>query len=206
MTLSEQQKELTAITLAVTAELGAPWNIVPPRESYDATNEIANNDGAKLYLRIQYNHTDRVNISGSMHFEVNGRLQYVSVYENGQKLDIPSVSVAIKRGPAAIAKEIKRRLLPSYLHAVELAKADSKRMSDNTARRQANIRELVALSEGARLPDFQMYPDADRFYLGKRSGTVVAHCDGRVNFERLDVTMEEAEFILRYLKGKEQHA
>lgn len=202
MTYSERNEQLTKLTLAVAAALGAPWKAEAPRESYDATSYIANDDGAQLSLMTQYNHTNRVSVRGVMHFEVNGRLQYVSVYENGQKLDIPSISVAIERGPDVIAKEIKRRLLPIYLHAVELAKADSKRQSENTARRQANIRTLVALSEGARLPDFQMYPEADRFYLGKRSGTVVAHYDGRVNFERLEVSMEEAEYILRYLKGE----
>lgn len=196
MTWSEEKQELTKMTLAVAAALGPPWKAVAPEENDRPTDDIANGNGASLYLNID-RHKKRVKVGGSMHFQVNGRTQYVQLYP---RFEVPGITVAMERGPEAVAKEINRRLLPDYLKAVELAKAQVAKQNETTERKQANIRKLVAACDG-RLPEFDKYPEASHFYLGKRSGTVHVNYDESVNFERLGVSMEEAEYILKYLYG-----
>jgi len=192
---------LTALTAEIAAALGAPWKARPLREDRDEASYpsrwIVNGEGAELVVKIEEYGAKkgRVNIYGSLHI---GN-EYVTVYENGNRVSSPDISVNPERGVEVIAKEIKRRLIPEYLRVLALAQAKVKSDNEATARRQAAIRKLVAVT-GAEPPDFAKERDKDRFYLrGWRSGDVRVSYDGSVNFERLSVTHEEAEYILKYL-------
>jgi hypothetical protein len=214
--MTEYQKEqqvkngaLSALTAEIAKELGAPWKVRPLRPDRDEENYptrwIVNGEGAELWVRIEEYGAQkgRVKVSGSLH--INGQFQ--TVYENGNRASVPDISVNPERGVAVIAKEIKRRLLPDYLRVLAFALAQADRHNQQTKARQQAIRELLALT-GGEAPDFSRDADRDRFHLpGHRSGTVTVHYDGSVNLERLSVSREEAEYILRHLyrpqNGKE---
>lgn len=201
MTYQEEQeaktKALTELTTGLAKELGAPWKVIPNEERNYPTHKIENGDGAVLWVSIIWNHKDRANISGSL-FLGRGN-QHVTVYENNERAKVPDITVALARGPAAIAKDVQRRLLPEYLRILELAKAQVKRENETTAKRQANIRKLAAVT-GDKVPDFERDPDTSRFWTHR--GTLDIHYDGSVSLERFTMTIEEAEYILRYLHEK----
>lgn len=188
-------KALTELTTGLAKELGAPWKVIPNEEQHYPTHKIENpENGAILWVNIIWNHKDRANISGSL-FLGRGNT-HVTVYENHERAKVPDITVALARGPAAIAKDVKRRLLPEYLRILELAKAQVARDNERTANRQANIRKLAAAAK-AKVPDFERDPDTTRFWTDR--GTLDVHYDGTVSFDRFTVNMEQAEFILHYL-------
>lgn len=192
----EKQNQLTILTHAIAQHLGEPW------KAGTSEHEIVNGQGAKLYLNFMDNRTERLSVGGGMHIGRNGAYETVYDPDTRERVRPPSITVAVSRGTETIAKEIKRRVIPEYLRIFELGTLQVQRQNDTTAKRQANIRKLAAAT-GAPVPDFKQHPDTDRFYIGRRYGIVVVHYDGSAAFERLDVTMEEAEYILRYLKGEE---
>lgn len=198
----EKQNQLQILTHAIAHQLGEPWKAGADEHQRD---EIHNGQGAKLYLSFSNNGHDgsRVAIRAGMNIGRNGAYETVYDPATREKLSPPFITVAISRGVETIAKEIRRRVIPEYLRMFEIGTGQVQRQNYMTAKRQANIRTLAAAT-GAPVPDFKQNPDTDRFYVGKRYGIVVVHYDGRAAFEHLDVTMEEAEYILRYLKGGEK--
>lgn len=196
---AEKQAQLQALVHLIAQHLG-DWKAGTDEHNRD---ELRNGQGAKLYISFCDNGRERsrVAIHGGMNIGRNGAYETVYDPDTRERLSPPSITVAISRGVETIAKEIKRRVIPEYLRIFELGTLQVQRQNDATAKRQANIRKLAAAT-GAAVPDFKQHPDTDRFYIGKRYGIVVVHYDGRAAFEHLDVTMEEAEYILRYLKGE----
>jgi hypothetical protein len=199
---------LSALTAEIAQALGAPWKVKPPRAGYDdesyPSRYIVNGEGAELVIRIEEYGAKkgRVNVYGSLN--IGRHWQYETVYENGNRVNVPDISVNPERGVEVIAKEIKRRLIPEYLRVLGLAQAQVKKANERTAARQAALRKLHKLA-GGHAPDFEREPDKDRLY-STAAGTIVVHYDGSVQFERLDVSQEQAEHIIEYLKKTKKAA
>jgi hypothetical protein len=146
-----------------------------------------------------------VSISGSLNIGRNGA--FVTVYEGGQRLSPGSISVALSRGPEAIAKEITRRLLPEYLRIFALAVA--KLQADNAYDFDvsANL-HFLAKAIGTVVPskkdDGNSYVEAQResisFNRGEAYGTIrVSNKTAELHLRSLTIT--QAEHILNYIKG-----
>lgn len=106
---------MAALAAGIAAELDDGWTVKPPREEYNEPRDLIRTDGAQIHLSID---RDRLNIGGSMH--ANGRHGSDSYLGNHLRREtmaagVTSISVSATRPAAAIAKEIKRRLLPSWL-------------------------------------------------------------------------------------------
>ena len=93
-------------------------------------------NGAQLYLRVDDKNTDRVVVRG--------------VYpRNGMYgLEHYRITVARDRGPAVIAREILRRLLPGYLAQMAAIVVDNNERSQARAARLTLAKELASLLNG----------------------------------------------------------
>jgi hypothetical protein len=216
MTTQECTAALNTLAEAVTQELevlrtepiaGAVWTFTPDKDAW--TVHIDRADGAKLYLSLEsskgYELKDRVSISGSLNIGRNGA--FVTVYEGGQRLSPGSITVALSRGPEAIAKEITRRLLPEYLRVYALAMA--KLQADNAYDFEvsANL-HLLAKAVGTVVPSDKnpnnSYVEAQResisFHRGEAYGTIRVS-NKTAQLELRSLTLTQAVHILSYIKG-----
>lgn len=199
MEQAEKGKKLSETTNAIAAGLGKPWTAEKP-DGDNWQHVITNGDGGKLYVSIEQHGAQRgrVRVSGSLNVGRNG--SYESVYENGNRVTSPDITVNPERGMEAIVKEIKRRLLPEYLRILAIAKAQVERHNEKLMAKRAVMARIAKITPGSTLPDFSRDPDSGRVWLGPPHREVVEVLyDCRVKFDRLDVTPEQAEHIIRYL-------
>lgn len=108
-------KELAARVAPILSE--GPWTLVPRAEDHGWYAEIKRADGAEISFNID-RHKGRVSINGSFRRdERNGGTYEPRVYPqgSGERLRCESIGVGITRTPQAMATEIERRLLPTYL-------------------------------------------------------------------------------------------
>jgi hypothetical protein len=173
-----------------------PWTFTTPEEdSYSVHIDRA--DGAKLYMRMEhsvgYDKNDRVAIGGSLNIGKNRA--FVEVRENGKRVGTDEITVALSRGPEAIAKEIMRRLLPEYLRVLAVAQAKVKADAEYEAKKVSNLRQLAkSIGKTLAYTDEQL---AERSSFYTDYGTVEA--SGSTAYLKLNLTIEQAEHILKYL-------
>jgi hypothetical protein len=213
MTSAERTIALSALALPIAAELctlGHAWEYVPPTEdSYSVY--LRNGDGARIYLQLTsskgYDKDDRVLVTGYQHIGKNG--QYVEVYDRGadgtgwNRVTVPSITIALSRGPVAIAKDIAKRFLPEYLRVFALAQAKVAADNSYEAKITTNLQRLAAVA-GVTLPTEQRhYNEVNKsftFHLGN-SYHEVKVSDKDVDLKLQDLSFEQAEHIIKYLKG-----
>jgi len=104
---------------------------------------LAHPDGRRLFLRRPWNHHDRVEISG--HYPHSDYY-----FQPGEHLRI---TVAIARQPAAIAREITRRLLPGYVQVLAKVRAHLARQAADDTHRAQLAERLARLIPGASVHD-----------------------------------------------------
>lgn len=99
---------LPALVTAVAAELGSGWTVVQP---YCWLTQLCGPQAATLALAVPPTSI--------------GKIQILGCYPRGAglltNLQTVRIGVSASRGPAVVAREITRRVLPLYL--AELAKA-----------------------------------------------------------------------------------
>ncbi len=100
-------------------------------------------DGRSLYLHRQYKDGGRVEIAG-----VYPHSDYY--FRTGEHV---SITVAIARGPAVIAREITRRLLPAYTDVLGKVQAHIAKQADDQANRARAAERLAALIPGSSIHD-----------------------------------------------------
>lgn len=199
MDYQERNTLLVAITKDVATALGMPWAFSPMDEPYP-TQYIQGEGLAKLSLSIEYNHTDRISISGVLNIGKNG--QYVVVYDrdNGNnRAAVPTITVAINRGAAAIAKAIVSRLIPEYFRILNIAIDQMEKSNAYESARNATLSKLAAIVNASAPKE-----DADRFsfYHSERAYGTVWAGDKSANLDLHNLTIEQAEYILTYLERK----
>lgn len=189
-------QETRELARGVAAELGPDWRatVEPGQEDWPGVY-LVGPDQAKLYLRGVWNDAGRLQVSGG-YPQNHGRPQ---VY---------SITVARTRGATVIAREITRRLLPSYLKTLAEVIADIERDRQAAERRAYNAGELAKLIPGATVrddPRSGSYNTEVRWYDSGTTGRgygelqLSYHGDGVSVLEIRSISVETAERILRAL-------
>jgi len=167
----------------------------PSEDSY--SHKLVGPNEATLYLRMTGDTKgDRVEISGGFHI---GKSKYGNLEFVRPNCGVPNdISVALSRGPDAIAKEIKNRYLPKYLSALTQARDQRDKAEAYTQAKLANLQRLQNLGGDAR----KIARDAEGGYLS--IGEVYGHIEATDDSARLDLrclTIKQAEAVINLLKG-----
>ena len=161
------------------------------------------NRDAEISVRLDYSKKGYVALSGSLHIGKNR--QYVEVHETSAdgtgwyKQTVPTITVRLDRGIAAVVQAIKSRLLPEYLRILVLAQkkvADEKiyhsKVRGILDRLAPIVNESTAkLTEEASSLSF--------YHSTKGHGSIQAHGDGTVSLELHSISEEKARKILSLL-------
>jgi len=214
MTSTERTTKLSTLGRDIATELRKlnplrPWTFVEPTE--DTYSVYLRNAGqARIYIQFDgYNEPTRLTVSGYLHIGKNG--QYVEVYERGadgrgwNRASVPIITIALKRGPEAIAKDIAKRFLPEYLRVFALAEAKGAADAEYDGKITANLQRLAkAAGENVGTEDIRGRGEVRKdftFRVGdSRYYTVTASAkDCSLKLDALSI--EQAEVIIRYLKS-----
>lgn len=179
-------REITRQTAGlVAAELGFTVDTNPDVAEHRGVY-LDGPDGERLFVALDWRNADRVEISGT--FPPN------DVYG----LTRPEIGVSRDRGPAVIAREITRRLLPGYREQLaQVAEANARRDAARTARNAAaaRIRDIT----GGRSHDDTTRSTIHLPVLDDRGyGEVTLNHDGsKAEITLRSVPVEVAERLLR---------
>ena len=214
MTSAERTIALSDIALQIAYKLhstcGQAWEFVKPTEDVYSVY-LRNAGNARIYIQFDgYENPKRLSISGYQHIGKNG--QYVEVYENVKRNDYthwervtaPSITVALSRGYEAIAKDIAKRFLPEYLRVFSLAVTKVAADAEYEAKIAANLQRLADVA-GVKFhsEDGLNYRGEQRTSFSWKVGTAyheVKVNDHDADLKLNDLTFEQAEFIIRYLR------
>ncbi len=142
--MREDIASLNELTRKIAAALGSPWRYVEQNDEPYPTDHVDDGNGARLYFRwADYNKRTRIAVSGSLHIGKNG--SYEEVRENGHRVPVPDITVAVERGVEKIVAEIRRRLLPEYMRLLGIARAQVASHNDYEGTRRANLTALAAI-------------------------------------------------------------
>jgi len=177
----------------VAGHLGPDWSAEDPGDDYPGAY-LNGPDQARLYLRGIWNDATRVQVAGGYP-------------QNHQRPAAHSITVALSRGAAAIAREITRRLLPDYLATLKGVIAENHRDQQAAERRAHNAGELAKLLPGAKVdhdPSTASYKTSIRWYdrdNGRGYGDLHLSYDGQgvSELEIRSISVETAERVLRAL-------
>lgn len=189
-----------------------PWTFVEPTE--DTYSVYLRNAGkARIYLQFDgYGHEKPTRLSISGHLNIGKNNQYVEVYEMGAdgtgwyKASVPSITVTCAKNPEAIAKDIMRRFLPEYVRVLALAEDKLAKDTAYEAKIAANLLRLADVAgveinstehlngRGEVRKDFTLC-------IGESQYHKVNVTDHDADLKLDSLTFEQAEYIIRYLKG-----
>lgn len=173
------------------------WTYTNP-EGDNWQHKIVGPDEAVIYVTLEGDTKgDRINLSGGFHIGTSkwGNSEYVRPNSG-----VPSsISVALSRGNAVIAAELKRRYLPAYLKALAEARTQRDHNEAYHNAKLSNLQRLQNLGGDTRKLDY----DAERGYLhiGETYGYIQT-TDNSASLELRCLTMAQAEAIIKVLKGK----
>lgn len=209
MDSTERTQRLSALGRQIAIELRKleglrPWTFVEPTENTYSVY-LRNAGDARIYIEFDgYNEPKRLTISGWLHIGKNR--SYVDVYENGERVFVPSITVALSRGCEVIAKEIARRFLPEYLRIFALAQQKVAKEIAHDTKLTQNL-ERMARVVGVKALNVSTSTGRVNTTLNFRTGESQYHhlsvSDDAVQLA-LDVTLEQAETILRFLTKRSE--
>lgn len=107
---------------------------------------LAHESGAQIHLWRPWNRTRRVTISGSYPRSSDEQYYPVSGYGREKR---PKITCAISRGSEAIAKDILKRLLPSYLNLYQQAQ---ERVADYESDKASEAALMGRLGQACGIP------------------------------------------------------
>jgi hypothetical protein len=221
MTSAERTIALSELARQIAFELNQitplrPWTFVLPTEDVYSVH-LRNAGKARIYIQFdQYENPKRLSVSGYQHIGKNG--QFVEVYENVKRNDythwervtVPSITVAISRGPEAIAKDIAKRFLPEYLRIFALAEEKVATDAAYEAKIETNLQRLAAMAGvNFHSEDGLNYRGEQRKSFSWKVGTAyheVKVNDHDADLKLNDLTFEQAEKIITLLKHWEKHS
>jgi hypothetical protein len=133
-----------AIALALSSE-SEVWTVKP---DYDGHGEIISEQLKGLYhlgLHLLWRDYERIEINGAYNFTAQGLSMHLPSSYSGDRQKA-EITVARRRPAEVIAKEIRRRLMPQYLHNLEYAlkgKEASDKWKANTRDKLAKVRAAL---------------------------------------------------------------
>ena len=219
MTSAERTIVLSELARQIAFELNLitplrPWTFVEPTEDVYSVH-LRNAGKARIYIQFDgFNEPKRLTVSGYQHIGKNN--SYVEVYDRGAdgtgwtKASVPSITVAISRGPEAIAKDIAKRFLPEYLRVFALVEEKVAADSAYEAKIAANLQRLADVA-GVHFhsEDGLNYRGEQRKSFSWKVGTAyheVKVNDHEADLKLNDLTFEQAEKIITLLKHWEKHS
>lgn len=183
---------LPEFTAQVAALLPGWHHKVAPDNNQWCTT-IINGKGAGLFLRY-----DRYTFDGSSRLSIAGSYPVHNGHYYGPlNVKRPEITCAIKRGPAAVAKDIARRLIPKYLPLYEQA---AKSAADSRAYETQGLDSLeqMATALGVTIPTHN--GSRRRLYLtGSPSGDIET-LGTSVHLELRSVPLDLALYIARSIR------
>lgn len=208
MTSAERTTSLVALGKQIATELRKleplrPWTLVEPTED-TYTVYLRNAGKARIYIQFDGygDKLQRLIVSGYQNIGKNGA--YVEVYNRGEdgtgwnRVTEPSITVAVSRGCAAIARDITKRFLPEYLRVFALVEekvaADAvyeATIAKNRNRLAAHCGVALHADDNGKRTDFSWHHNG--YHTVKVSKD---NCDLDLN----DLTFEQAEHIIWFLK------
>lgn len=211
MTSSERLSILSKLGIEISQALNAkytkhrPWTLnVPSLEGYSVCLRNAGN--GRIWLQMTsskgYDLNDRLHISGDLNIGKNR--SYVEVRDaNYQRITPGEITVAVARGPEVIAREIATRFLPHYLDVLEKANDKVKAEADYEAKLTANLQRLAKVA-GVSVGTVNYRNEVNREFTLKSSGHyhTVKTNETDVDMSLDSLTFDQAEYIIRYLKGE----
>lgn len=180
-----ERRNIAPIARAVCAALGATFKHDDGNDWY-ASGTMP--DGVKLGFHLGYGRSARLETSVSL----PGQITYRDVEENGKDLT-SRIACDPERDPAAIARDITRRLLPDartlYARAVELAR----QREEYAAGTEKTLATLAKRLKCERRRNSELYP-----------GGVILRVNGPdyVSIERISCTAETAARIVELLMAE----
>lgn len=197
------EKRLIDDVRKIAALLPGKWTVKDPSEPNDGSwwASVENCDGRKLHFRAddRKKGAPRVEISGIWPSSKSQGVIAPARYADNEKGTF-EITVARNRGAAAIAAEIKRRLLPDYSRVFVICKARAEYWDENDRRRNevaAELRQLVG--------DTKSFPNRDP------KSVCAAKLDGVLDIEvrgpdcvhfRMDISLEAAKAVIAVLKKR----
>jgi hypothetical protein len=179
----------------VATEMGEGWSVDPGTPDTQRPTLLGPDGARVLFTGHGYGDDEKS----------TQKLELIALYPDGTLRDMyPSpesvrINVTRDRGPAVIAREITRRLLPKYLPELERAQAWKRKDAARKVEQErvaAELFELAGDRPGTHSPH-TVYVKTDS------GGTVrlTVREGGSVEVERLYLTPEQARRVLAALKG-----
>lgn len=155
MTLQQEFEVVHGIAQKLAHALGCGWTYQRPDELGHAA-KITHEHGAILYVtQNTYLQAEKGKV------KISTGLQYEHV-PHGERA--PAIQVSLSRGIDALAKEIRRRLLPAYLPLLERTQARAKEDKERRAKQAALLDELATLGHAERRNGSIHWYVSDGFY------------------------------------------
>jgi hypothetical protein len=191
------------------ATLLGPWAVIPEEpDSYDharrATLDYTGPDpllrGARLYLHAgSYGHQGKLHCSGSLHVQQGTESLYLGNYLSRDERNAmaTSINVSLTKSPAQMAKDLQRRLLPSYLQGFAHGRQALTAQADKQASQHAVASALAALMPGADLRPAARLGDESTIY---RPGCPTLRvAAGYVRAEHISMSHAQARLLVALL-------
>ncbi len=184
---ANERQALSALTRDIATALGNGWQYIAPKDDDELTsrNRYIVNGDRKVSVGFVWNQRDRVSLRGTFDNGLHQHLPY--------RAENPEITVAISRGPAVIAREIARRVLPAY--DALLAQTKARKAEANEFRRK-QVANLVALGAVVGLT-LTPRDDVDRFFF---DGGEVRVSDDDASVTLHGLTIEQARQILAFTR------
>lgn len=192
MEREDSEKRLQEILPDIAEALG--WQVVPNQHGH--YGELKGPlKGARLGFFVGYPHGNKGKAEITGRFPKDYSLPYGESH--------PSITVTLSRPAEQIAKDIERKIFPTYETMLDAANARTSERESYESRARA-LADRIADITGGQVEDSRS--GSGRFAVNlnrsaKFSGELgdVKVSDERVTFERFDMTPDEAEAVLRLL-------
>ncbi len=186
---ANERKALSELAQQVASALGDGWHYLAPKDDDELTarNRYIVNGERKVSVAFVWNQRDRVSLRGTFNNGLHQHLPY--------RAENPEITVAISRGPAVIAREMVRRVLPAYDALLAQTKTRKAQADDYRAKQIAKLVHLGA-TVGLTLTPRE---DADRFFF---DGGEVRVSDDDASVTLHGLTIEQAEQVLKLTRGE----
>ena len=181
-----RDREIAALAVDVARWLGPGW----ARElddDYAGTHVVSG--PVRLYI-CSARTAGQVAISGSLP-------------DTTLRVDRPHINVSLARGAKAIAKEVRRRLLPRHLAALERVLAYDAEQAHDHGARQVTLAKIAAMFPGSHVREITSAykaSDADVVIEAKGGGRGTVHASGDAAELTIELRGVPADVALRMLE------
>lgn len=182
-------REHTALIEQIALYLGRPWKFNALEQESCWQRQIIDGQGRGLIISKEYNQPK---------FKISGRFD--KRITDPHQSDFCSIGVSINREPKAIAADIKRRLLPSYLPAFDKARTRFLENEQQAELLNAMAHLFIKASGGRKIS--HQWSDAEKaVYFEYGTATIYGHSQ-EVNMDLRRLSIDQAIQIATLLNAE----